>query len=80
MVRDYYEDGDLAQMYARISILVMGAPMVAPLLGTWINWQAGWRMIMVFFLLYALLMFECFYFLMPKRKMTKKGTWRRFYL
>lgn len=78
VVRDYYEDGDLAQMYARISILVMGAPMVAPLLGTWINWQAGWRMIMVFFLLYALLIFECFYFLMPRRKMTKKGTWRRF--
>lgn len=77
LVRDYYQDGELAQMYAQISILVMAAPMLAPLLGTWLNWQVGWRMITVFFLLYALLMFECFYFLMPKRQMAKQGTWYR---
>lgn len=78
LVRDYYQDGELAQMYARISILVMGAPMLAPLFGTWLNWLAGWRMIVVFFLLYALLLFECFYFLVPKRKMAKKGMFQRF--
>lgn len=77
LVRDYYQDSDLAQMYARISIFVMGAPMLAPLFGTWLNWQLGWRMIMVFFLLYSLLLFECFYFLMPNRKMVKKGIWKR---
>lgn len=77
LVRDYYEDCALAQMYARISIMVMGAPMLSPLFGTWLNWLAGWRMIMVFFLLYALVMFECFYFLVPKRNMVKKSIWQR---
>lgn len=77
LVRDYYQDGEMAKMYARISILVMAAPMLSPLFGTWLNWQAGWRMISVFFLLYSVLLFEFFYYLMPKRKMLKKGIWTR---
>lgn len=71
VVRDYYQGNNLAQMYAHISILVMAAPMIAPLLGAVVEAIAGWRAIMALFLLYSLLLIEFFYYFMPNNLRTE---------
>lgn len=53
VVRDHYEGVRAAQMFALIGIIMMAAPLCAPVLG-WILMQiGGWRAVFVFLLLYA---------------------------
>ena len=54
IVRDYYEGQKAAQMFALIGVIMMAAPLLAPMIG-WLMIQiGGWRAIFVFLMLYAL--------------------------
>lgn len=53
VVRDLYEGRQAAQMFALIGVIMMAAPLLAPMIG-WLMMQiGGWRAVFVFLLLYA---------------------------
>lgn len=53
VVRDYYSGRQAAQMFALIGVIMMAAPLLAPVIG-WLMMQlGGWRAVFVFLLLYA---------------------------
>lgn len=53
VVRDLYEGRQAAQMFALIGVIMMAAPLLAPIIG-WLMLQiGGWRAVFVFLLLYA---------------------------
>lgn len=53
IVRDNYEGRQAAQMFALIGIIMMAAPLIAPMLGAALQSLGGWRMIFVFLALYS---------------------------
>ncbi len=53
IVRDHYSGRQAAQMFALIGVIMMAAPLLAPVIG-WLMMQiGGWRAVFVFLLLYA---------------------------
>ena len=53
VVRDNYQGREAAQMFALIGIIVMAAPLIAPLFGSFLRGLAGWRSIFAFLFIYA---------------------------
>ncbi|UOO86129.1 multidrug effflux MFS transporter [Neisseria arctica] len=53
IVRDYYEGRQAAQMFALIGIIMMVAPLAAPMLGALLKSLGGWRAIFIFLSVYA---------------------------
>lgn len=57
VVRDFYDGRQAAQMFALIGIIMMAAPLAAPMLGSILQSLGGWRTIFAFLMLYALMVF-----------------------
>lgn len=53
VVRDLYEGRQAAQMFALIGVIMMAAPLLAPMIGWLMLHIGGWRTVFVFLLLYA---------------------------
>lgn len=66
IVRDNYEGREAAQMFALIGIILMAAPLAAPMLGALLQMVAGWRTIFVFLAVYALLIWLLLYRFLAK--------------
>ena len=54
VVRDFYDGRQAAQMFALIGIVMMSAPLLAPMLGSALLDIGGWRSIFVFLTAYSL--------------------------
>ncbi len=54
VVRDQYEGREAAQMFALIGIILMIAPLIAPLAGAGLQALGGWRLIFVSLAVYAM--------------------------
>ena len=57
IVRDFYDGRQAAQMFALIGIIMMSAPLAAPMLGSLLQSLGGWRIIFAFLMTYALTVF-----------------------
>lgn len=57
VVRDLYEREEAARVFALIGFIMMGAPLVAPLVGTGLLHFSGWRSIFLFLTCYGGLIF-----------------------
>ncbi|ULJ61221.1 multidrug effflux MFS transporter [Wielerella bovis] len=68
LVRDNYQGKQAAQMFALIGIILMAAPLVAPMLGAQLQYLGGWRTVFVFLLLYSALVCYLLYRFLPKNK------------
>ena len=66
LVRDNYQGKEAAQMFALIGIILMTAPLLAPMLGSLLQDLGGWRAIFVFLLLYGGLVFTLLQKCLPK--------------
>lgn len=65
VVRDHYEGRQAGQMFALIGIIMMGAPLVAPMLGSVLQILGGWRLIFAFLMVYAALVWGLVYRFLP---------------
>ncbi len=61
IVRDNYQGRDAAQMFALIGIIMMAAPLLAPLVGSALNALGGWRVIFGFLFVYGAFVFAVLY-------------------
>ena len=68
LVRDNYQGREAAQMFALIGIILMLAPLAAPMLGAFLQAAGGWRSIFVFLFLYASGVFALLFRFLPKHK------------
>lgn len=57
IIRDNYEGKQAAQMFALIGIIMMAAPLLAPMIGSMLQMLGGWRMVFVFLCAYSMLVF-----------------------
>ena len=65
LVRDRFGGREAAQMFALIGIIMMAAPLAAPMLGALLKNLGGWRAIFVFLALYAAAVALLLYWRMP---------------
>lgn len=65
VVRDHYDGRQAAQMFALIGIIMMSAPLVAPMLGSVLQMLGGWRAIFGFLMVYALVVCFLVYRFLP---------------
>ena len=68
LVRDNYHGKEAAQMFALIGIILMMAPLVAPMLGSALQSLFGWRSVFAFLLIYASIVFALLFRFLPKHK------------
>ena len=68
VVRDNYQGREAAKMFALIGIIVMTAPLIAPLFGSLLHSVAGWRSIFAFLFAYAALVVFLLYRFLPQFK------------
>ncbi|MDO5059033.1 MAG: multidrug effflux MFS transporter, partial [Neisseria sp.] len=66
VVRDFYEGRQAAQMFAMIGIVMMAAPLAAPMLGSLLQQLGGWRLIFAFLMVYAAAVFALLWQFLPK--------------
>lgn len=66
VVRDFYEGREAAQMFALIGIVMMSAPLVAPMLGSALQQLGGWRLIFAFLAAYSITVFLLVARFLPK--------------
>ncbi|MDO5068728.1 MAG: multidrug effflux MFS transporter [Neisseria zoodegmatis] len=71
-VRDHYQGRKAAQMFALIGIIMMAAPLLAPMLGAVLKSLGGWRAIFVFLGVYAVAVWGLIYVCLAKPKQTGK--------
>lgn len=76
IVRDNYEGRQAAEMFALIGIIMMAAPLLAPLLGERLQAWAGWRSVFVFLSLYGFAVFAALLLWLPQHKKAEPLTWR----
>lgn len=74
IVRDNYHGRDAAEMFALIGIIMMAAPLVAPLVGALLQSVGGWRSIFAFLLVYGLLVGVLLYRFLPQHKVAEPIT------
>ncbi|MBK7979378.1 MAG: MFS transporter [Ignavibacteriae bacterium] len=81
-VRDWFEGRQVAKMATIIGMIMMLAPLFAPVIGGALLLLFNWQAIFHFMMSYAILLFTIFYFLMPesrdKKLITKKITIHQF--
>lgn len=53
LVRDRFSGREAAKMFALIGIIMMAAPLIAPMLGAALNSLGGWRLIFFFLFVYS---------------------------
>ncbi|WP_372774419.1 Bcr/CflA family multidrug efflux MFS transporter [Mangrovibacterium sp.] len=89
-VRDWFEGKDVARISSLIGMIMMLAPLVAPVIGSFLLIALGWKSIFVFMSSVAALTFILFTFIMPEsrhpqhitRKLTGKqlvGAYRKIF-
>ena len=66
IIRDMSSGRESARNLSNMALILMLAPLLAPVIGTLILKFSGWRAIFVFLLAYALLLITLFYFKMPE--------------
>ncbi len=65
VVRDHYDGRQAAQMFALIGIIMMAAPLLAPMLGSALQSLGGWRVIFAFLAGYGLLVWLAVFLFLP---------------
>lgn len=75
IIRDNYEGRKAAQMFALIGIIMMVAPLLAPMLGAVLSQWLGWRTVFVFLLLYASVVLLVLYRFLPQYKKAEPLSW-----
>ncbi len=68
IVRDNYEGKKAAEMFALIGIIMMAAPLLAPMVGSVMQMLGGWRSVFVFLLVYSVVVFALYWRFLPKHK------------
>lgn len=68
IIRDNYEGKQAAQMFALIGIIMMAAPLLAPMLGSMLQMVGGWHAVFVFLCVYGLLVFGLIMQFLPRHK------------
>lgn len=66
IVRDNYEGRKAAQMFALIGIIMMAAPLLAPMTGALLTGMGGWRAVFVFLGIYAAVVWGLLYRFLAK--------------
>lgn len=74
IVRDNYHGRDAAQMFALIGMIVMIAPLIAPLVGSALQSIGNWRWIFAFLWLYGLTVALMLYWFLPQHKLAEPIT------
>ena len=75
-VRDWFEGKQVARLATIISMIMMLAPLFAPVLGAALLSAGGWQTIFFFLTAYAILMFLVITFIMPESRQTEYITRR----
>lgn len=75
VVRDFYEGRQAAQMFALIGIIMMAAPLAAPMLGSILQSLGGWRIIFAFLMTYATIVYLLLWRFLPTSSL--KGRFHR---
>ncbi|WP_163715704.1 multidrug effflux MFS transporter [Mangrovibacterium lignilyticum] len=80
-VRDWFEGKEVARISSLIGMIMMLAPLVAPVIGSFLLISLGWKSIFIFMSAVAMLTFFLFTFLMPESRhpqhITRKLTARQ---
>ncbi|MFS6937699.1 multidrug effflux MFS transporter [Neisseria animaloris] len=71
VVRDNYEGRKAAQMFALIGIIMMAAPLIAPMIGAVLQSIGGWRAIFIFLGIYAAAVWLLLYRFLAKPNTTE---------
>ncbi|MDO4696821.1 MAG: multidrug effflux MFS transporter [Neisseria sp.] len=79
VVRDLYEGRQAAQMFALIGVVMMAAPLAAPMLGSVLLGLGGWRLIFVFLMVYAAAVFSLLWCFLPAGAIVADGLRRGFF-
>lgn len=66
IARDLFEGKQLAKVAASLSLIMGFAPVIAPLLGSYLQATLGWRSIFYFLLIYLTLISIWLYFILPE--------------
>jgi len=67
-VRDWFEGKDVARISSLIGMIMMLAPLVAPVIGSFLLLSLGWKSIFIFMSSVAMLTFLLFIFFMPESR------------
>ena len=67
-VRDWFEGKDVARISSLIGMIMMLAPLVAPVIGTFLLLHYGWQSIFIFMFLVSALVFIAFVLFMPESR------------
>jgi DHA1 family bicyclomycin/chloramphenicol resistance-like MFS transporter len=67
-VRDWFEGKDIARISSLIGMIMMIAPLVAPVIGTFLLIHFSWQAIFIFMFLMSFVAFILFIFLMPESR------------
>jgi len=67
-VRDWFEGKDVARISSLIGMIMMLAPLVAPVIGSFLLLSLGWKSIFIFMSSIAMLTFLLFIFFMPESR------------
>ena len=68
IVRDNYQGREAAQMFVMIGIVAMTAPLLSPLIGSFLESLGGWRSIFAFLSAYGLFLVFTLFFFLPQNK------------
>lgn len=81
-VRDWFEGKQVARLATIISMIMMFAPLLAPVIGSFLLNQWGWQSIFLFLTIFALMLLFIFGVFMPESRaqehLTKKITTQQF--
>ena len=67
-VRDWFEGKEVARISSLIGMIMMLAPLVAPVIGSFLLLTLGWKSIFIFMSVVAMLTFVLFIFFMPESR------------
>lgn len=74
IVRDYYSRQEAAKVMTTITFIMMGAPLIAPIVGSGILEISGWRSIFIFLAAYALILAVLAGYLLPASRTGASAT------
>lgn len=74
IVRDNYQGRDAAQMFALIGMIMMAAPLLAPLVGSTLQAMGGWRSIFGFLFAYGVFVGTMLLVFLPQHKLAEPMT------
>ena len=77
-IRDWFSGKDLAKLLTVVSMMMMLAPLFAPVIGTLLVEWNGWKGVFYFLFIFAIVLFIIFFILIPesreKKMITRKVT------